>query len=208
MIAGVFSDDPDRQLDATTKFRKLLSKEKNPPIERVIECGVVPRFVEFLRGDNAMLQVCFDTGHDRERVPQRHLQFEAAWALTNIASGTAEHTQVVINAQAVPEFIKLLSSPVPDVREQAVWALGNIAGDSPQCRDYVLQQGALRPLLNLLSENNKLSMLRNATWTLSNFCRGKSPQPDWDLVSLMFISCETSRLLNQSTARFRLHCPY
>ena len=58
MINGVFSDDPDRQLDATTKFRKLLSKEKNPPIERVIECGVVPRFVQFLRGDNPMLQVC------------------------------------------------------------------------------------------------------------------------------------------------------
>lgn len=58
MITGVFSDEADRQLDATTKFRKLLSKEKNPPIERVIECGVVPRFVEFLRGDNAMLQVC------------------------------------------------------------------------------------------------------------------------------------------------------
>ena len=57
MITGVFSDEADRQLDATTKFRKLLSKEKNPPIERVIECGVVPRFVEFLRGDNAMLQV-------------------------------------------------------------------------------------------------------------------------------------------------------
>ena len=57
MITAVFSDDADKQLDATTKFRKLLSKEKNPPIERVIECGVVPRFVEFLRGDNPMLQV-------------------------------------------------------------------------------------------------------------------------------------------------------
>lgn len=58
MVAGVFSDDSERQLDATTRFRKLLSKEKNPPIERVIACGVVPRFVSFLQGDNAMLQVC------------------------------------------------------------------------------------------------------------------------------------------------------
>jgi hypothetical protein len=57
MISGVFSDDLERQLDATTKFRKLLSKEKNPPIEKVIECNVVPRFVQFLREEHPMLQV-------------------------------------------------------------------------------------------------------------------------------------------------------
>lgn len=65
---------------------------------------------------------------------------------------------------------------------QAVWALGNVAGDSPKCRDLVLSNGALIPLLSQFNENAKLSMLRNATWTLSNFCRGK-PQPHFEQVN-------------------------
>lgn len=164
MVQGVMGNDAAVQTECTTQFRRLLSIEKNPPIQQVIDAGVVPRFVEFLQRDD-----------------NPALQFEAAWALTNIASGTSEHTKVVMEVGAVPIFVRLLMSPNDDVREQAVWALGNIAGDSPPCRDLVLQAGAMHPLLNQLHQNSKLSMLRNATWTLSNFCRGK-PQPDFEMV--------------------------
>ena len=156
------------EMTATRALRRILAIKENAPIQEAIDVGVVPRFVEFLhRSDNPVLQ------------------FEAAWALTNIASGFSEHTQCVIDAGAVPIFVKLLASPHQDVCDQAVWALGNVSGDSVSSRDVVLQHGALPALMELgstFSDVTRLFLIRQVMWTLSNLCRGK-PAPPLDLLS-------------------------
>jgi hypothetical protein len=152
--------DPEEQLQAVQTARRLLSSDRNPPIDELIRSGILPILVKCL-----------------ERDENQMLQFEAAWALTNIASGTSQQTNLVVNAGAVPLFIRLLLSPAANVCEQAVWALGNIIGDGPQLRDYVIKMGVVAPLLSFVKPDIPISFLRNVTWVIVNLCRNKDPPP-------------------------------
>jgi hypothetical protein len=100
-------DDPAQRLEGATHLRKLLSIERNPPIQAVCDAP------------GALLALCRFLQDDAEPA----LQFEAAWALTNVASGASEYTQVVANLGAVPAFVRLLHSLHADVKEQAVRAV-------------------------------------------------------------------------------------
>ena len=70
------------------------------PIDILIEAGLVPKLVAFLNVSSP----------DQSETNQ--MLFEAAWALTNIASGNSDQTRVVVEAGAVPHFIRLLEYPV------------------------------------------------------------------------------------------------
>jgi len=145
-------------------LRKLVSEENGSPFQETINSGIVPKLIEFMKNDH-----------------EPHLQLEAAWILTNIASGTTKQTQTIIDKGSMPYFVRLLKSKKVDVTEQTIWALGNISGDSSEFRDIVLRWGGLVPLLKIVDTSDKSYTIKHGTWAISNLTRGR-PEPDLCLV--------------------------
>ncbi|KAK6035706.1 Armadillo/beta-catenin-like repeat protein [Cooperia oncophora] len=121
-IIKILCDNPTLEQMRTCfeALRRTLSRSKNPPVDEVINCGLV----------NALVQAL--------AVEDDKVRFEAAWALTNIVSGTSEQTVAAVEAGATLPLVKLTQSTNPALAEQALWAVANIAGDSAQLRDYVI----------------------------------------------------------------------
>ena len=113
--------------EAIRGFRRMLSVEVDPPVKEVIAAGALPYLVQHLGN-----------------LENPTIIFEAAWALTNIAS--TGKTQDVVDAQAIPPLVELLKHMKHEIREQAAWCIGNIAGDCRNLRDMILQHGALEGL--------------------------------------------------------------
>ncbi|KEP63862.1 UNVERIFIED_CONTAM: Armadillo/beta-catenin family repeat-containing protein [Hammondia hammondi] len=136
-------------LQCTRSIRVVLSAAGKIPVQLCVQQGALPLLVQALCCRN------------------REIVFEAAWCVTNIASGSSEDvTALVANGCLVLLFALVFSfhpfhlssvGPHPsgvsrssaperqeeEVLEQILWALGNIAGDSPHFRDLLLCPDAL-----------------------------------------------------------------
>lgn len=170
IISDIRSDDRRTRLIATIKIRRLL--QKRPPhvgVQPVINSGLVPAVVEMLSVEDPKFRA------------------EAAWIVSNIASGTSEQTSTVVEAGAIPKLVAMFPTDVSDVQENALWALGNIGGDSERFRDMVVEAGGIKPPLDVLdAPANYTEKVRNtASWVLTCYLTPRRAEFGLDVTSKM-----------------------
>jgi len=132
-------------------------KEVGSPIQEIIDGGLVPFLISNVK-----------------RTENTYFQRECAWALTNIAAGTTQQTEMILEQGALAPIMSLLDSNEEDIAEQAIWAIGNIAGDNSGFRDQILNFG-IQGLVRIGMNTKNPNLFKNVTWALSNLCRGKPP---------------------------------
>ncbi|KAM0679629.1 hypothetical protein GINT2_002261 [Glugoides intestinalis] len=178
----LFSQNLEEIYNGAYECRTKLSIDVNPPIKDIISSGIVPRFVELL--DPFFYNQFADTQLSCK------CRFEAAWVLTNIASGTSEETKYVVKLGAVPLLVKMISESDEGLVDQSVWALGNISGDNEELRDTVLATNMLESIVGLVykysAPGGSIKILRNLIWLLSNLNRGRNPSPTLANMQLSF----------------------
>uniref|UniRef100_A0A673BPC8 Importin subunit alpha n=1 Tax=Sphaeramia orbicularis TaxID=375764 RepID=A0A673BPC8_9TELE len=149
IVEGVNSNNIETQIQATQAARKLLSRDRNPPIDQMISAGLIPKFVHFLGMTN---------------VPC--IQFESAWALTNIASGSSDQTAAVVSGGAIPAFISLR-----DYLRNVTWSISNLCRNKNPSPPMPAIRQMLPTLLRLLHHEDK-EVLADTCWAFSYMTDG------------------------------------
>ena len=111
--------------------------------EVILECGAVPRLKELVTHSN------------------REIQKEACWTLSNIAAGTVDQIQAVIDSGAIPPLVKLVRNKKTDqeVRSEACWVVLNATSCGSDSQIEVLvDEGCVSVLGVLLSEASMVMM--------------------------------------------------
>lgn len=111
--------------------------------EVILECNAVPRLQELITHSN------------------REIQKEACWTLSNIAAGTVDQIQAVIDSGSIPPLVKLVKDKRTDqeVRSEACWVVLNATSCGSDSQIEVLvDEGCVSVLGVLLSEPTMVTM--------------------------------------------------
>eukprot|EP00557_Chaetoceros_sp_GSL56_P003529 CAMPEP_0176489156 /NCGR_PEP_ID=MMETSP0200_2-20121128/7126_1 /TAXON_ID=947934 /ORGANISM="Chaetoceros sp., Strain GSL56" /LENGTH=1024 /DNA_ID=CAMNT_0017886255 /DNA_START=213 /DNA_END=3287 /DNA_ORIENTATION=+ len=111
--------------------------------EVILDCKAVPKLKSLINHEN------------------REIQKEACWTLSNIAAGTVDQIQAVIDSGAISPLVLLVNSEHTDqeVRSEACWVVLNATScGSDQQIGVLVTEGCVSVLGLLLEETNMVAM--------------------------------------------------
>jgi hypothetical protein len=132
IVCAECSDDNNHSSSSPTDYTEV-----------ILDCNAVPKLKELVTHSN------------------REIQKEACWTLSNIAAGTVDQIQSVIDAGAIAPLVKLVSSKGTDqeVRSEACWVVLNATSCGSDAQIEVLvDEGCVSVLGVLLGEASMVMM--------------------------------------------------
>ena len=149
--AALKSGDAKQQQHGLMCIRILLSKAENTgPSEQIMASNTVPILLSFFKSEDNL-----------------KMQFEAAWAVTNLCSEGRDIVDYVCKHDAISAFEGLLNTTKHfEIMEQAVWGLGNIAGECQQYRNQIIKvQSLSMHCIVHQSETWNIALIPCSQWT-------------------------------------------
>jgi importin subunit alpha-1 len=132
IVCAEYDEDSGDKSSAPTDFTEV-----------ILECDAVPRLKRLIAHNN------------------REIQKEACWTLSNIAAGTVDQIQAVIDSGAIPPLVQLVNDKKTDqeVRSEACWVVLNATScGSDQQISVLVSEGCVSVLGLLLEETTMVSM--------------------------------------------------
>ncbi|KAJ6252486.1 importin subunit alpha [Anaeramoeba flamelloides] len=159
LVKGIKSNDLKTIENCTKSIRMMLSVAGDPPIMEILETNLLQTFIQFL-----------------QQTENEILQFESAWILSNICSGTTNQTEQVVQLGVIPLFFEGLESQNLSLRIQikniipifsklihhdskqlvidTCWGLNYLSLGSPENIDEIFKSGCLDKLIQLLNHQS------------------------------------------------------
>ncbi|PAA54871.1 hypothetical protein BOX15_Mlig003063g2 [Macrostomum lignano] len=179
-LAGLLTSESrrDRLLGARSLRSRISDRHEAPGYSRLLTSPALAALVANL-----------GTSADQE------LQFESAWALTNLLAGSgARPADLVTSSGLGSRLIRMLQcAPTERLREQACWALANVAGESPAWRDQLILAddgsgsggGLLPALISLWESDPGNGLLDASSLLLVNLFRDRRPRLKFEYAQLL-----------------------
>lgn len=92
-------------------------------------------------------------------------------AVGNIVTGNDTQTQLILNCNALPCILQLLSSPKETIRKEACWTISNIAAGNRQQIQAVIDANIFPSIIDLLSKAD-FKTRKEAAWAITNATSG------------------------------------